>query len=436
MAKRDISDFRDSYAEDAVIGAMLADEVAAEEAMEILGPDCFYNGRLKEVFSAAVAVIEAGSNPDIITVTDWLTRHGKLVDAGGIPYVSALVDACPDVANVRHYAGIVAERFAARELFKVAATAARTDNSAEMLEVLQAGIDSVTKQTTGATTKHIASLASKVVETTLERLKNGTPVDGVMTGIEGVDRWIYSMRPGELVILAARPSVGKTALGVSVVANACAAGKSVLFSSLEMTEDQLTKRFLSNVSGISGEAFQTGRFRTEGHPSEVDILKDAALQVSDYKLHIDDSPGMTPVRLRAIARKIDRQCGLDLIVVDYLQLMEGPGKGRYEIVSAISRSLKAIAKDLGVPVLALSQLKRKEGAAEDDRPQLTDLRESGQIEQDADKVIFLVRDRFGSPHIGAAHVDKHRDGPIGSAPLRFNESTGKFYQGAWEDNLQ
>lgn len=434
---RDISEYRDREAEAATLAAALCDPLAAAEVMEVVTPPMFYSEAAQVLYSAIEGVSANGSDPDMVTVCSWLEARGLIDKAGGHVHISGLLDRMPSVANAKHYAEIVREKHSAREMYRVAQSIMSKSTAPEMLEAAQSGLDSLSMFNGGESLTHISPVAEAVIEEARELQAGKKENVGLSTGLAVIDKWLYSLQPGDLVILAARPAVGKTSLALHMATNMAINQRSgVLFASLEMTAEKLTRRILANISGIRASSFQDGNFEMKEFPSDFELIEDAKARLDSSNFYIDDKSDTTIISLRAVARKLQRQGKLDVIFVDYLQLMEGPGGYGYKQVTEFSRGLKRIAKDLNVPVVALAQLRRppEEGGSEK-RPRLTDLKESGSIEQDADIVMFIVRDMAEKPDVAQVQVAKHRDGPIGDAPVRFDSTNGRWTNGEWSDFL-
>jgi replicative DNA helicase len=383
-----------------------------------------------------------------LTLKEELAKHAELDKVGGVAYVSSLVDVVPDVANVERYAQIVKEKSMLRRLIVMGNSVMRAamDAPSEPSEVLTIAEKSLYEIAEGTTDKGFVGL-DKITRTNMQAIEQihsnaGRLVTGLPTGYDRFNEMTSGFQPGDLIILAARPSMGKTSFMMNIAESIALPGKdghprngdrlySVGVFSLEMSKEQIGLRILSSESGVSNHLIRSGML-SERNWRE---LAEASSRLAKGKIYIDDTPGMDPLEMRAKARRLKMEMGLDMIMVDYLQLMAIKGKieSRQQEVSQISRSLKAIAKELGVPLLSLSQLSRRsEQRTGDHRPQLSDLRESGSIEQDADLVAFIYRDEVYNKDteekgIAEIIIAKQRNGPIGDFKLVFRNDITKFF---------
>jgi replicative DNA helicase len=420
-------------AEGAVLGAVLLDPGALAEVADRLTAEDFYSESNRLIWQTVCDMTEEGGSPDLLTVTNRLRSTGLIERAGGAAYVSSLVDVLPAVSAAPQYADIVREMSLGRKLQRIIASASHCESAADIMETLQAGLDGISRDE-GDSSARLADIAAIVVEHAGLLATGKRSIQGVATGIEGIDRYITTLHPGELYILAARPSIGKTSLACTIAANVTRRGGRVLFVSLEMAKSELVEKLIAAEADIDTRSFRTGKFNLSGAPNDIERAHDVALQFRDWDMVIDDRSTLTAASLRALSRRVQSRRQPDLIVIDYLQLMTGAGQNKNDMIGNISRSLKNLSKDLKVPVLCLSQLSRlHELEGRGMRPRLSDLRDSGAIEQDADKVIFLVRDKEDKPRVAQAQIAKNRQGPIGDAPLDFNPAVGRFTDGKWED---
>jgi replicative DNA helicase len=441
-------DRRPPYSEDAeqaVLGAMLIDGDAIMRAAEHVDDTMFYREGHRRIFRSMVAITERGAVVDPLTLADELGRRGELEASGGKDYVAYLVDAVPTAANVEYHAKIVREKALLRRLIEVS-TSIVTDafegrsTAAELLDEAEQKIFQVSQaQGTGGFTR-IKELLWPAMERIEAVSREGRSVTGVPSGFRDLDEMTSGFQPADLVIVAARPSMGKTAFTLNIAQHvAIEAQKSVAFFSLEMSKDSLVQRMLTSEARIDAQTLRKGRLRDDDFPR----LARAAGILSHAPVFIDDTPGITLLEMRSKSRRLKSDSGLDLIIVDYLQLMTGPSaENRQQEVSQISRGLKGLAKELSVPVIALSQLSRapeQRSGDEKGRPQLSDLRESGAIEQDADLIMFIFRQevyaerdetgRLKDPSVeGRAEIiiGKQRNGPIGNVPLFFQKHYTRF----------
>jgi replicative DNA helicase len=393
-------------AERAVLGAVLVDANCFYRVVDVIGADDFYTEANRQIFSAFAAIAGANRDIDLVTATDQLQKSGVLADAGGAAYVSSLADELPDPANVEHYAAIVREHAVKRQLLRISqemmATCTREDAEAmDALDAAETQILAIAERAMRGGLQPVGKLAHDEVAH-IERVSRSTaPFTGLETGFYRLDELTSGLQRQDLVILAARPGVGKTAMALNIAAN-CAVrhGKKVAVFSLEMSANALVRRLLAAEARINLKRLTRGLLSRSVDPgdthqdaSDWQRLADAADHLAEAPLWIDDSAGISVVELRGKCRRQLMEHGLDLVVVDYLQLMASGARAenRTQEVSAITRGLKAVAKQLNVPLLVLSQLSRNPERRSDQRPQLSDLRESGSIEQDADVVVFINR---------------------------------------------
>ncbi|MDF1501496.1 replicative DNA helicase [Roseisolibacter sp. H3M3-2] len=431
-------------AEQAVLGAMLLDQDAILRAAEHVDDTMFYREGHRRIFRAMLSIGERGEVVDPLTLADELARRGELEASGGKDYVAFLIDAVPTSANVEYHAKIVREKALLRRLIEVS-TGIVTEAfdgrrlAGELLDEAEAKIFQIGEQQNSGNFTRIKELLWPAMERIEAQSRAGNAVTGVATGFRDLDEMTSGFQPSDLVIVAARPSMGKTAFTLNIAQHvAITEQKSVAFFSLEMSKDSLVQRMLTSEARIDAQTLRKGRLRDDDYPR----LARAAGILSHAPVFIDDTPGITVLEMRSKARRLKSDHGLDLIMVDYLQLMTGPSaENRQQEVSQISRGLKALAKELSVPVIALSQLSRavdSRAGSERGRPVLSDLRESGAIEQDADLIMFLFREEvyaerengvLKDPSVeGKAEViiGKQRNGPIGSVPLFFHKQYTRF----------
>ncbi len=423
---------------------MLLDQDAILRAGEHVDDTMFYREGHRRIFRAMLAISERGAVVDPLTLSDELARRGELEASGGKDYIAFLVDAVPTAANVEYHAKIVREKALLRRLIEVS-TGIVTEAfdgrrlAGELLDEAEAKIFQIGEQQNSGSFTRIKELLWPAMEKIEAQSKAGNAVTGVATGFRDLDEMTSGFQPSDLVIVAARPSMGKTAFTLNIAQHvAITEQKSVAFFSLEMSKDSLVQRMLTSEARIDAQTLRKGRLRDDDYPR----LARAAGILSHAPVFIDDTPGISVLEMRSKARRLKSDHGLDLIIVDYLQLMTGPSsENRQQEVSQISRGLKALAKELSVPVVALSQLSRavdSRAGAEKGRPVLSDLRESGAIEQDADLIMFLFREEvyaerengvLKDPSVeGKAEViiGKQRNGPIGSVPLFFHKQYTRF----------
>ena len=420
-------------AEQAVLGAMLLSHDAVIVAMEKLQSQDFYRDVHRIIFEAMEHLHRENKEIDVITLPDELKRMKKLDDVGGLEYVLNLPNLVGSAANIEYYANIVAEKALARNLMSTCTelTTEAYDGQKETEALLD---DAERRILQLSDTKNRGDFASvgAVVEVTLDKItklyENKAGLTGLPTGFRDLDRMTSGLQPSDLILVAARPSMGKTAFTLNIAQNVgVRQHKTVAFFSLEMSQEQLVQRLLCQIAHIDSQKLRTGQLNSD---EEWTRLTDACDKLYESPIYIDDTPGISVAEMRSKARRLKSEHGLDLIFVDYLQLMQGRNaESRQQEISEISRSLKALARELKVPLIALSQLSRSVESRQDKRPMLSDLRESGALEQDADIVSFLYREDYydketENQHITEVILAKHRNGPVGSVKLYFkNEFT-------------
>lgn len=431
-------------AEQSVLGAMLIDKEAIAKATEILSADDFYREAHRVIFNAMLELYNKNEAVDMITVTDILRRDNKLEDIGGIAYITSLANVVLTAANVKFHADIVAEKSVLRQLVRVSTEIAAmgyeaNDEVGTLLDTAESRILEIANKKKKSDFTPIGDVLMNAVQSIEKLLQNRGGLTGLPSGFNDLDKLTSGLHPSDFIILAARPSMGKTALALNIVQNVALRAhrrvggdpKSVAFFSLEMSKEQLVNRMLCAEANIDSQRLRVGEMTDK----DWDALWEACDVMSKAKIYIDDTAGITVMDMRSRARRLKAEHGLDLIVVDYLQLMQGSGKrnssgDRQQEVSEISRSLKALARELDVPVIALSQLSRSVEARQVKRPMLSDLRESGSLEQDADIVAFLYREDYYNPETENKHTEliiaKHRNGPVDTVNLFFHKQFTKF----------
>ena len=432
-------------AEQAVLGAILIENEVMPFVLEIINEKDFYRETHKVIFNAMMSLYSKNEAIDMVTLTEVLRKEDKLEKADGIKYITFLAGVVPTAANVKYHSQIVYEKSVLRKLIRISTEIAAKayDGSEEIKEQLDSAektiLDIATRQNTNEYTMTEDMLMDVVNHFQMLAENKGNPV-GIPTGFTDFDKLTSGLRPSDFIILAARPSMGKTSFALNLVQNVAIRGHKlrkreepyvVAFFSLEMSKEQLMHRMVCAEAQIDSQRVMSGELSNldwEKVWSTCDTLMKA-------KIAIDDTPAISVLEMRSKARKIKSEQGLDLIVVDYLQLMQGNTKrineGRQQEVSDISRSLKALARELNVPIIALSQLSRSVESRQVKRPMLSDLRESGSLEQDADMVAFLYRDDYYNPETDRPNVTeliiaKHRNGPVDTIPLFFHKQFTKF----------
>ncbi len=428
-------------AEQSVLGGLLLDNAAWDRIADFVNEDDFYRYDHRIIFQHIARLISSAKPADVITVHEALTTSGKGEEVGGLAYLNALAQNTPSAANIRRYAEIVRDRGVLRKLVTVAdeiSAAALNPQGKEVKQILdeaESKIFAIAEEGARGAQGWLAiqPLLTQVVERIdeLYNRDNQNDITGVPTGFIDLDRMTSGLQPGDLVIVAGRPSMGKTAFSLNIGENvAIDSGLPVAVFSMEMGGAQLAMRMLGSVGRLDQSRLRVGKLNDEDWPR----LTHAIQKMNEAQLYIDETPGLSPIELRARARRLSRQCGkLGLIIVDYLQLMSGnsTGENRATEISEISRSLKGLAKELGCPLIALSQLNRSLEQRPNKRPVMSDLRESGAIEQDADVILFIYRDQVynpDSPDKGTAEIiiGKQRNGPIGTVRLTFLGEYTKF----------
>ncbi len=432
-------------AEEAVIGSIFIDPSVINDVMEIVSSSDFYFPKNRAVFSAIEALFDEGNPIDVISVTEKLKELGKLDMIGGELEVAKLADSVPTSAHVLHYAKIVRDKSILRSLITAASKIVEMASSEEgdidlILDSAERVIFEIAESRTTKTYSHIKQVMHDVfeelekIQERMEELDTAAPlVTGIPTGFTELDKFTTGFHKSDLVIVAARPSVGKTAFALTMARNmAVKYSIPVGIFSLEMSAEQLAQRLLAMEAKVDLHKLRTGSFS----PEEWDRLTVATEKLYRSNIVVDDEPSLDPRTLRAKARRMKKEFGIEVIFVDYLQLMhlKGSKESRQQEISEISRSLKLLARELDVVIVALSQLSRAVEQREDKRPRLSDLRESGAIEQDADTVLFIYReeyykktDRIHEPHEASIIIGKQRNGPIGTITLIFDPSSVSFY---------
>jgi len=424
-------------AEQCVLGGILIDNTALDRVIEFLGADDFYREAHRKIFRAMQTLADKHEPSDLVTLSEALRARGELTDIGGNAYLAELADRVPTAANVASYAKIVRDRSVLRALISVATDVAASgyEASEDVDQMLDRAEEAIFRIRDRKTSGHFLRIGEFLTETfkQIEKLYDQkTPVTGVTTGFVELDRLTAGLQPSDLIIVAGRPSMGKTAFCLNMAESAALRNDvGVAVFSLEMSKEQLAMRMLCSEARVDLSRVRTGHLTDREFPR----LAMAAGRLGDALIYIDDTPAITVLELRAKARRLKRDPAskLGLIIVDYLQLMRAEGRdSREQEISEISRSLKALAKELHVPVVALSQLNRQVESRNPPRPKLSDLRESGAIEQDADVIAFIYRDEVYNPDgpdnhgVAEVIVAKQRNGPIGSVTLTFQSAFTRF----------
>jgi replicative DNA helicase len=422
-------------AEQSVLGAILLENSALNKSLEILSPDDFYKEAHRRIFSAILDLSERNDAIDLVTITEHLRQKNELEQVGGASYLTALVNSVPTAANIRFHSKIIHEKALLRNLIQIATDivtmgyedSERVENLLDFAEQSIFGISERKVRPSFIPVKEILKGTFETIEALYEKKER---VTGLPTGFTDLDERTSGLQPSDLIVVAGRPSMGKTslALGVAQHVGLYRRGTVAIFS-LEMSKEQLVLRMLCSEARVDAHKLRSGFLGKADWPK----LTTVAGRLTEAAIFIDDTPALSVLEMRAKARRLKAEHGLDLIVVDYLQLMRGRGEAdtREQEISEISRSLKALAKELHVPVIALSQLSRAVESRSDKRPMLADLRESGAIEQDADVVLFIYRGELyhsTEENRGVAEVviGKQRNGPVGTVQLAFMDKYTRF----------
>lgn len=421
-------------AERAVLGSILRDNFCLTEVARDLDADSFYSDKHQKVYQSIIEMFDGGKPIDVYTLGEHLALKGQLVEIGGAPTLVALFDETITAANVTHYARIVHEKAVLRSLIHASTEILRdayagTSDSEQLLAETETRIFRILEKRIGQSATEIRHVLTKAFDRISNRKKGEGALNGVPTPFYDLNELTDGWQNSELIILAARPSVGKTALALNLVEAAALHHKHpVLFASLEMSELELAERLLCSCARVNSHFLRKGRVDSEMSQRLIAVSND----LSEAPIFIDDTPGQTMLRIGATARRLKLRAGLKMVVVDYLQLIDPEDKSvnRNEQISVISRRLKNLARELQVPVIALSQLNRGVESREGHRPRMSDLRESGSIEQDADVVMLLHRedhyDKDKNPGVTEVIVAKNRNGPVGDVRLTFMKEYSRF----------
>jgi replicative DNA helicase len=425
-------------AEQSVLGGLMLDNRAWERLADMIVAEDFYRRDHQLIFNAIGELAERGQPSDAVTVSEFLERRSELDDAGGLGYLGQLAKDTPSAANIVAYAEIVRERSMLRSLIRVggeiAASAYNPDgrDPVELVDEAERRVFEIAEQGKRRGSGFVS--LRKILPRTIDRLdelqNSEGHITGLATGFDDLDKMTAGLQGGDLVVVAGRPSMGKTSLAMNIAEHAAiSSAVPVAIFSMEMSSEQLSFRMISSLGRVNQSHLRTGNFSDE----DWHRINAAVSLMSEAKIFIDDTPALNPTEVRARSRRLRREHGLGLIVLDYLQLMQVPGtaENRATEISQISRSLKALAKELSVPIIALSQLNRSVEQRTDKRPVMSDLRESGAIEQDADVIAFIYRDEVYNKEtmrkgIADIIIAKQRNGPVGEVPLTFLGEYTKF----------
>ena len=436
--------------EEAVLGALMLEKHAPEKVASYLKAEAFYVDSHQLIYGAVISLFTLGHPVDILTVTEQLRKDGTLESAGGAYYITSLTNKISSAANIEYHAHIVIQKSIQRQLITVAGEIGEkafeeTSDAFELLDQSEKQLFEIKNSTMTKNYDEVSDLIAKAIKDIEESTADGEGLTGIPTGFTELDRMTSGWQKSDLIILAARPGMGKTAFVLSMARNAAVlANKSVAIFSLEMSSMQLVKRLIASEAELSSEKIRSGKL--EEH--EWQQLHTKISTIEDAKLFIDDTPALSVLELKAKARRLKSNRQLDMIIIDYLQLMRAEegnknAGNREQEISYISRSLKGLAKELDIPIIALAQLSRAVEQRQDKRPVLSDLRESGSIEQDADLVTFIFRpeyygitqDEEGNDNTGLTEIiiRKHRNGSPGTVNLKFVKHFGKFTDWGYSD---
>lgn len=430
-------------AEQSVIGAIFLEPLALITAAEVLVPEDFYRLAHQKIFNTMLLLSDKGQAIDVVTVTEELAAKKELEDVGGISYLTEIANSVPTAANIVHYANIVEEKALLRRLIRVATTIVedgytREDEVEALLSEAEKNMMEVSNRKNAGDFKHIKDVLVQTYDNIELLHTQKGDVTGISSGFTDLDQLTAGFQRNDLIIVAARPSVGKTAFALNVAQNAATSGENVAIFSLEMGADQLVMRMLCAEGNIDAQIMRTGALQAEDWRK----LTMAMGSLSNAGIYIDDSSGIRVNEIRSKCRRLKQEHGLDMVIIDYMQLIQGsgkPGENRQQEVSEISRSLKGLARELEIPVIALSQLSRGVEQRQDKRPMMSDLRESGSIEQDADIVSFLYREDYYDKETENENmieiiIAKQRNGPTGTVTLAFAKEYNKFVNVDWSQH--
>ena len=422
-------------AEKSVLGAAMLSKEALYDTMEIVRPDDFYDENHKEIFRAIIELNKRNAPVDVLTVSEELQKRNTLTMVGGRTYLSTLSESTPSTANAGEYAKIISEKSAIRSLISAADNLIARGyeekmEATQLMDYAESSIFDIAQSKQKSQYTPLRDVLTSNIEMIDQASKLDGGLTGITTGFKGLDEMTSGLQKSDLIILAARPSMGKTAFALSVTLNAALkGGASVMMFSLEMSKELLGQRLLAMESKVEMQKIKTGKLDRR----DWDDINIALESLSKAKIHIDDNNGMTIMEMKSKCRRLKAEEGLDLVVIDYLGLMnpEGRAESRNQEISVLSRNLKMFAKELNCPVLVLSQLSRGPETRTDHRPMLSDLRDSGSIEQDADMVMFLYRDEYynkdtENPGECEINLAKHRNGPTGVVNVTWLDKTTRF----------
>lgn len=432
-------------AEQSVLGSLFIDQQALYKVIRFLKPDDFYLEGHRLIFNAFLKLDESGAPADLVTITDILRQQGNLEKVGGATYIASLAGMAATSANIEHHARIVEEKSLLRSLISMATRIAGRgyegeDDAERLIDEAESMLLQLSSRRSTAVFSPINRVLVEIFRLIEERYRNKGKINGILTGFADLDKLCCGLQPGDLIIVAGRPAMGKTSFGLTVAHQAALQnGVPTGIFSLEMSKAQLVQRVLCAEAMVDMQKVRSGDL----NEMDWNKLAEAAAKLTAIPLYIDDSAGISVRQLRAKARRLKAEKGLGLIVIDYLQLMQGSSRSenRQQEIAEISRSLKGLAKDLNVPVIALAQLSRSVEQRDKKRPIMSDLRESGSLEQDADVVMFIYREEYYKPDtekkgIAEIIIAKQRNGPTGTVELAFLKEYTRFMNLATDDTRE
>ncbi len=422
-------------AEQCTLGSMLLDEDAIAEVFGMLKADDFYRSEHRDIFNSIDELYSAGKSVDIITLGESLRKNGKLEKCGGLEYLAAIAEQVPSAASAHHYAEIVEDKSIIRALIKSSGEILEMgyenqEDARKVMDFAQSNIFNIAMEKENKGVTHISDILEENLKTLTKLYKEGNRVPGIPSGYADLDKLTAGFQPSDLILIAARPSMGKSSLALNMAQHvAIQEGMSVAIFSLEMSKEQVVNRILSSEMQIENMKLKTGDINSD----EWQKIAVASAQISEASIYIDDTSDISAAEMRAKCRRLKLKNKLDMVIIDYIQLIAGGkrNESRQQEITEISRNLKILAKDLHVPVIALSQLSRAVEQRQSHRPMLSDLRESGAIEQDADMVMFIYRDDYydkatENPNVTELIVAKNRNGSTGDIKLRWHAEFTKF----------
>ena len=422
-------------AEQCTLGSMLLDEDAIAEVFGMLKADDFYRAEHRDIFNSIDELYSAGKSVDIVTLGEALRRNGTLEKCGGLEYLAAIAEQVPSAASAHHYAEIVEDKAIVRSLIKSSGEVLEMgyenqDDARKVMDFAQRTIFDIAMEKESKGVSHISDILDENLKTLTKLYKEGNRVPGIPSGYIDLDKLTAGFQPSDLILIAARPSMGKSSLALNIAQHvALQEGKSVAIFSLEMSKEQVVNRILSSEMEIENMKLKTGDINSD----EWQKVAVGAAQISEAAIYVDDTSDISAAEMRAKCRRLKLKKQLDMVIIDYIQLIAGGkrNESRQQEITEISRNLKILAKDLHIPVIALSQLSRAPEQRQNHRPMLSDLRESGAIEQDADMVMFIYRDDYydketENPNVTELIVAKNRNGSTGDVKLRWHAEFTKF----------